>query len=208
MRLIRFLRVHLDSLVAIVLTAAFLFEVYGTETSVTGETFIADLEVEETLALAASVAFLLSLAVRTSVPLLPLALAFVVFALLGRGAFDAITTLMLGAALAVYSVGAWAGGRTAQVGALGVGALVGLAVIRAMSGSVEPRDIAAPVFVLFGAWLLGLVVRSIRAARDDERVTGGLDWETAGPIAAPDSAGRDDTVRELRDVIELSLIHI
>jgi len=107
---------------------------------------------------------------------------------------------MLGAALACYSVGAWAGGRTALIGALGVGGLVGLTILRASGEVAEPRAIAGPVFVLFGGWLVGLAMRTIRVSRDDERITGGLDWERG--IATPDSAGRDDTVRELLAVIE------
>lgn len=200
---VRFLRTHVDSLIAIVLAAAFLIELYLAEAPLVGESFIASLEPDEAVALGVAVAFLLSLAARTTFPLLPLALAFGTFALLGRGAFDLSTSLMLGVALAAYSVGAWAGGRSGQIGALGVGALAGLAVMRASDGTVEPRDLAGPVFVLIGAWLIGLAMRSLRAARGDERVTGELDWES--DVAAPDSAGRDDTVRELRDVIERAM---
>jgi signal transduction histidine kinase len=57
--------------------------------------------------------------------------------------------------------------------------------------------------LIIGAWLLGLAVRSFRADRGDERVTGELDWESV--VSAPDSAGRDDTVRELRDVVERAM---
>ncbi len=205
MGVIGFLRAHVDALVAMVLAAAFLAEVYLAQSPITGQSFVASLDIDEAVAIGVGTGFLLSLAARTTLPLLSLALAFGAFALLGQGEFDAIATLMLGAALATYSVGAWTGGRTAQIGAVGVGALVGLVVIRATSGPVEPRDLAGPIFVLFGSWLLGLAVRSIRASRDDERVTGGLDWEAAASIAAPDSAGRDETVRELRDVIERAM---
>lgn len=203
MGLIRFIRAHVDSLVAVALAAAYLVEVYLAEVPLVGESFLAELEPDETLAIVAGAAFLLSLAARNVLPILPLVLAFVAYALLGRGEFDGLTTLLLGAVLAAYSVGAWASGRTALIGALGVGALVGLMVLRATAGVAEPRDIAGPVLFLFGAWLLGLAMRSIRAARDDERVSGGLDWETGSD--APDSAGRDDTVRELRDVIERAM---
>jgi signal transduction histidine kinase len=197
------MRAHLDSLLAVVLAAAFLIEAYLAQAPLIGTSFIAPLEVDETLAITVGTVFLLSLAARTGIPLLPLALAFGVFALLGRGAFDAVTALMLGAALACYSVGAWAGGRTALIGALGVGGLVGLTILRASGEVAEPRAIAGPVFVLFGGWLVGLAMRTIRVSRDDERITGGLDWERG--IATPDSAGRDDTVRELRDVIERAM---
>jgi signal transduction histidine kinase len=122
---------------------------------------------------------------------------------LGRGPIDGVTSLMLGLVLTAYSVGAWAGGRVGQVGAVGVGVLVGLAVFRGTEGTAEARDLAAPVLLLLGPWLVGLAARSIRAARDDERIVGDLDWETE--TAAPDSAGRDDTVRDLRDVIERAM---
>ncbi len=203
MGVIRFLRAHVDALVAILLTAAFLVEVYLAEAPLAGASFIEAIEIDEAIAVVVGAAFLLSLAARTVLPLLPLALAFAALVALGRGPIDGITSLMLGLVLTTYSVGAWAGGRSGQVGALGVGALVGLAVLRATNGVAEPRDLAAPVFLLLGAWLLGLAVRSIRAARGDARISGGIEWEAGA--GAPDSAGRDDTVRELRDVIERAM---
>lgn len=204
MGVIRFARAHLDALVALVLTAAYLGEVYLARTDVAGEPFVAGLEVEETVAVAAGAAFLLSLALRTRMPGVPLALALVAFTLLGRGAFEATTTLVLGAALCAYSVGAWSGGRAAVIGALGVGALVGLLVLRSSSATLEPREIAGPVFVLSGAWVLGLLIRSSRISRRDPRVSAGFEWTTSGD-RVPDSAGRDDTVRELREVIERAM---
>jgi signal transduction histidine kinase len=62
---------------------------------------------------------------------------------------------------------------------------------------------AVPLALLAGAWLLGLAARSVRVDRGDERVSGDVDWETA--VGILDSAGRDETVRELRDVIERSM---
>ena len=203
MGFVRLLRAHINAVVAILLAAAYLVEVYLAESSVVGDPFIAELTTDETLGVVAGAVFILSLAMRTQLPLVPLALAYVALVLLGEGALDAVATLLLALALTAYSVGAWAGGRSGQVGALGVGALAGLAVVRAAGGSLEPRDLAAPVFVLIGAWLLGLAVRSIRVSRDDERVAGAVDWDGDG--AAPDSAGRDETVRELRDVIERAM---
>jgi signal transduction histidine kinase len=200
---IRSLRAHLDTVVAVLLTAAYALEVYVAESSVVRESFIATLELDETLGLAAGAAFLLSLAARTTAPLLPLALAFAALAMLGRGSLDGLYSLAAGLVLMSYSVGAWSGGRSGQIGGLGVGALAGLAVIRASSGTPEPRDIAAPVLLLVGAWLVGLAARSIRADRGDERITGGIDWESETTV--PDSAGRDDTVREVRDVVERSM---
>lgn len=199
----RFLRAHADVVVAILLTAAYVVEIYRAESSLVGEPFIATVGLDEPIALLSGAVFLLSLATRTEFPLLPLALAFVVLAMFGRGPLDNIPALAAGVVLTAYSVGAWAGGRVGQVGALGVGALAGLAVIRADGGIVEPRDVAAPVVMLIGAWLLGLAVRSVRVERGDERIIGDLDWETTA--GAPDSAGRDETVRELRDVLERAM---
>jgi hypothetical protein len=144
------LRAHLDTVVAVLLTAAYLVEVNLAEESVIGDSFVSTLELDEAIALAAGAVFLLSLAIRTTFPLLPLALAFVALTLLGRGSLDGITTLTVGVVLAAYSVGAWSGGRTGQVGALGVGVLVGLAIIRASGGTLEPRDVAAPVLFIIG----------------------------------------------------------
>jgi signal transduction histidine kinase len=200
---VRFLRAHVDAVVAIVLTAAYLVEVYRATEPLIGVPFITTLQVDETVAMTMGAIFLLSLAARTTYPLLPLGLAFVALAALGRGPLDSITAVALGMVLTAYSVGAWSGGRTGQLGALGVGALAGLSALRATAGTIEPRDVAAPILLLIGAWLLGLAMRSIRVDRGDERIIGELDWETG--VAAPDSASRDETVRELRDVLERAL---
>ena len=203
MRLIRFLRAHLDTLVALLLTAAYLAEVAFADDPVVRGTFIETVPVDETLAIAAVVVFLLSLALRTRLPLVPLGLAYAALVLSGTAAIDSNTTLLVGLVLAVYSVGAWAGGRVGQVGALGVGGLVGVAVLRSSLGVPTPRDIAAAVFLLGGAWLVGLAVRSLRAGRGDERVVGDVDWEAEA--ALPDTSRRDDTVRALRDVVERAM---
>ena len=203
MGFVRLLRAHVDTVVAILLTAAYLAEVALAEGAVVGASYVEGLEVGETISLVAGAAFTLSLAARTQLPLLPLGMAFLALVLLGEGALDSLLTLALAVALTAYSVGAWAGGRSGQVGALGVGALAGLSVIRAAGGSPEARDLAVPVFVIIGAWSLGLAVRSLRTARGDERVVGGVEWE--GGAAAPDVAVRDDTVRELRDIIERAM---
>jgi signal transduction histidine kinase len=202
---IRFIRARIDTIVALLLTVAYLGEVYLTEVTVAGEPFVAGLDVSETVAVAAGAAFLLSLALRARMPAVPLALAFVAFTVLGRGAFDATTTLLLGLALMAYSIGAWSGGRAATIGAFGVGALTGLLVLRGGSDPLEAREIAGPVLLLWGPWLLGQAARRLRVARRDERVGGAREWAWGDGSAAPDSAGRDDTVRELRDVIERAL---
>ena len=203
MGIVRFLRVHVDTVVAVLLTGAYLAEISLAERPVLGQPFIATVPLDETVATAAAVVFLLSLALRTRLPLVPLALAYTALVLGGGGQLDELVALGAGLLLAVYSTGAWAGGRAGQVGALAVGGLVGLAVVRASAGVPEPRDIAVPVLVLVGAWLVGLAARSLRAGRGDERVVGDIDWEAMA--AAPDSAGRDEVVREIRDVVERSM---
>ncbi len=134
---------------------------------------------------------------------MPLALTIVVLGLAGREPLDASWALLAGCLLAVYSTGAWAGGRAGQIGALAVGALVGLAVLRTAADGSTPREVAVPAFVLIGTWLVGLAVRTLRAGRGDPRVLGPLGWDGAG--AAPDSAGRDAVVRELRDTVERAM---
>ena len=203
MVLVRFLRAHVDAVVAALLTTAYLAEVSRSESSTAGDSFIATLVVDETTAIVAGAVFLLSLAVRRRLPLVPLAFAYAALALSGSAALDGVMALLAGLVLAVYSVGAWAGGRSGQVGALAVGGLLGLGILRVSAEVLEPRTIAAPVFLLGGAWLVGLAVRSMRASRGDERVVGMVDWEAAASV--PDSAGRDAIVRDLRDVVERSM---
>lgn len=199
----RFLRAHVDAVVAILLTAAYLVEIYLAEAGFVGDAFISGLGVDEASALVVGALFLLSLSARTAFPLLPLGMAFLALVAFGRGSLDDMSAILVGVVLTAYSVGAWAGGRVGQVGALGVGALAGLAALRVTSGTVEPRDVAAPILLLVGAWLLGLAVRSFRVARGDERIVGELDWETA--ITSPDAADRDEAVRDLRDTVERAM---
>ena len=199
----RALRAHLDTVLAVALAAAWLLEVAISSSSVPGEPLVEGLRAADTWVVVAGVVFLLSLALRTRLPLVPLGLAFPVLVLAGRVSLETSWVLVAGVLLAVYSTGAWAGGRAGQVGALGVGALGGLLVLRSTGDGLEPREVAVPVVVVAGAWLLGLAVRSLRADRGDDRIRGMVDWELAATV--PDSAGRDDTVRELRDVIERSM---
>ena len=197
------MRAHLDTLVALLLAAAFLVEVYLAVGPAIGEPLLAEAQIDDAVALGTVVAFLLSTAMRRRLPLLPLTLGLLALVVVGRAGDEAFYSLLAGLLLTAYSVGAWAGGRSGQVGALGVGALLGLLTIRSFEGRLEAEVHVAPALSLLGAWSLGLAVRSIRAGRGDERVVGGLDWEAG--VAVPDSAGRDDTVRELRDVIERAM---
>ena len=202
MGVIRFVRAHLDALTALVLTAAYLVEVYLTDATVLGEPFVADLDVGETAAVAAGAVFLLTLALRSRMPIVPLVAAAVALTLMGRGQLDAVFTLALGLVLTTYSIGAWSGGNAATIGALGVGVLTGLLVLRGGGDPLEAHQIAGPVLLLWTPWLVGQAARRVRLARHDDRVGVVREWAWMDRHAAPDSAGRDDTVRELRDVLE------
>ena len=81
------------------------------------------------------------------------------------GSLDASVVMLAGLLLACYSVGAWTSDRSAAVGGLGVGVLVGLTMLRTPVPPPEARDIATALLVLGGAWLVGLVVRQVRVAR-------------------------------------------
>jgi signal transduction histidine kinase len=200
--LLRFLRAHLDLAVACLLAAAFVAEVALAGTSVVGEPLLSVLDGDESVALGADVLFLFSLALRSRLPLVPLSLAYGALVLTGQGRIEAWAVLAAGLMIATYSVGAWAGGRSGLLGAAGVGGLAGLGVLRAMDGVLLPREAALPIVLVVGPWLAGLTMRSLRAARGDERVAGDLDWAAAGGL---DAIGRDDTVRQIRDTVERSM---
>ncbi len=197
------MRAHIDTLVAVVLSAAFLAEVYRATESLAGPPLLTGVEPDQNAVAATWLAFLLSLAIRTRFPLVPLGLGIAGLALAGHAGAEPFYSLMVGLLLAAYSVGAWGGGRVGQIGALGVGVMASLIVVRSFEGTLDPDVHAVPALSLVAAWLLGLGIRSIRAGRGDERVAGDLDWEAG--VAAPDSAGRDELVRELRDVIERAM---
>jgi signal transduction histidine kinase len=200
---LRFARAHVDTLLALVLAGAFLLEAYLADGAALGEPLLADVQIDEALALGVVIAFLLSTAMRTHFPLLPLTLGLLALGAAGRAGDAPSYGLLAGLLLTSYSVGAWAGGRAAQVGALGVGVMLGLVTLRAFDGTLVAEVHVVPALSLLGAWLLGLALRSIRLGRGDERVLADLDWEAG--VTLPDSAGRDDTVRELRDVIERAM---
>lgn len=208
MRVVTFLRAHLDSVIAVLLAGAYVAETSLAEESAVGPSVFGVLETTETMALAAAVAFLLSLALRVRLPLVPLALAYVALALGGQDQLDDSYALVLGLGLSTYSVAAWTVGPVGLAGALGVGGLVGLAVIqlpfvRLPFEEFGAQDVAVATLLLVGPWMLGLGARSVRIGRGDPRMVGDPDWEASA--SSPDSPGRDDIVRELRDVVERSM---
>jgi hypothetical protein len=195
-----------DALIALFLTVAYAVEVTVAPgaADVAPAAPIADgIPVDVTLARILSATFLLSLAVRVRAPLVPLALAFPPLALSGTGPLGVSLILLAGLLLACYSVGAWTGGRSAAIGGLGIGGLVGLAVLRTPTDPLVARDIATPLLVLGGAWLVGLVVREIRVARGHPltRADGRPQPDDDGVL----SAEHQGIAREIRDVIERSL---
>lgn len=202
MGVIRIIRAHLDAVTALLLAAAYLIEVYLAEVAVLGEPFVVGPAVTEDMAVAVGALFLLTLALRSRMPIVPVVTAVVATTLIGRGPVDGVLTLALGLALAAYSVGAWSGGRAAVYGALALGILTGLLTLRGGGDPLEAREIAGPVLLLWTPWLAGQAVRRMRAARGDARVGGVREWAWSNGPGAPDSAGRDDTVRELRDILE------
>jgi hypothetical protein len=200
---IRTVRAHLDVAVAVILALAYVAWVALAPDVAAGPPIVAGMAAEDALVHASALAFLLSLALRTRVPLVPLGLAFVALVGAGRGRLEDSPVLLAGVVLAAYSVAAWSAGRAALVGALGVGGLAGLVVLRAVDIPVQARDAAVPVVLIVGAWALGLAARSIRAERGDERVVGDIGWE-GGDVERGDPA-HDALVRDLRDLIERSM---
>ena len=136
--IIRFIWAHLDALVALLLAAAYLGEVYLGDTTVAGEPFVAGLDASETVAVAAGAAFLLSLALRSRMPVVPVVVAIVAAVLIGHGAGgrgDRAPARPRAGRLLGRGPGAAA--RAAAIGALGLGALAGVLVLR--GGSVPAR---------------------------------------------------------------------
>jgi hypothetical protein len=166
----RIVRTHLDALVAVTLAVAYLVREVMAEPTAASDQLIEGFVADETITVAVGVLFLLSLAWRMRWPLVPLGLAYVALALDGRGHPEESPVLLVGVLLASYSVGAWSGGRVGLVGALGVGGLASLGVLRAAEVPLQPRDVTWSLVLLVGAWAVGLAARSIRVDRGDERV--------------------------------------
>ena len=194
-----------DALLALFLAIAYVVEVATqAPTEATAPSPIVEgLPLDGTLARVLAVVFLLSLAVRVALPLVPVALAFPALALAGTGQLDASLSLLAGLLLACYSAGAWTSGRTASIAGLGVGGLIGLAVLRQPSAPPTPRDIATALLLLGGAWLAGLAAREVRVGRGHPRLAGNAGRSTDdGDTLAPEHL---ELAREIRDVIERSL---
>jgi signal transduction histidine kinase len=201
---LRLLRTHLDSVMAIVLLTAYLGWIAFVDDGGPGEPLVQTAAFDETVVILVSSLFLLALALRSRLPLVPLALACAALFVAGRSSLGDSPIVAAGVLLTSYSVAAWSSGRAALVGALVVGSLAGLEVLRSTGATPLPREAALPAALIVGSWALGLAMRSIRAERGDERVIGGAGWESGLDVGG-DPVARDALVRDLRDLIEGSM---
>lgn len=193
-----------DALLAVFLAIAYVVETLTERPAVHPPVpLIEGAPMDETVTRVAAVAFLLSLAVRVSAPLVPQALAFMPLAIGGVAPLGSTAMLLGGLLLTCYSAGAWTSGRSAAIGGLGVGALVGIAVLREAGEPVAARAIATPSLLLAGAWLVGLAAREIRIGSGHPRLSGTGARGTDGTDRL--SPEHQETAREIRDVIERSL---
>jgi hypothetical protein len=81
-------------------------------------------------------------------------------------------------------VGAWTSGPSGLLGALGVGGLVGLLVIRGPEGVSQPWDIAVATLLVVGPWFAGVVTHGLRR-RHAEREPWGEPWDVGGREPSP-----------------------
>jgi glucose-6-phosphate-specific signal transduction histidine kinase len=201
----RFLRAHVDAVLAVLLVSAQLawLTFGGEDVASEPDPVFIDLSVDAFATTGAGLLFLVALALRSRWPLVPLGLAFMALATAGRGQLEASPVILIGVLLASYSVGAWTGARSALAGALAVGVLACFAVVRSAEVPLVPREVAGPMLLIVGTWAVGLAIRTLRADRGDPRVT--VDADEESPRSAAEQAGRDALVRDLRELIERSM---
>jgi signal transduction histidine kinase len=153
-----------------------------------------------------AVALTASLSLRRRLPLLLLGIAYAWLAVAPAPPLESSVAATLALALAAYSVGAWGGGVGGLVGALGVGILTGLLVMRTLEpGSAlaeQTSDLLVPLLLLVGSWSAGLVARGLRQR------TAELDARAAELVARQDELARaaveDERARiarELHDIV-------
>jgi signal transduction histidine kinase len=147
--------------------------------------------------------FSATLAARRSAPLLGL-LAGVAVIVLSNDLVPALAdtpAFLLGFAVAVYSTGRFAGGRSATAGGLAVVASLPLAVIE----PGEPFSAADSAFIaifILGPWLAGRVIRHrFERERDLERRAAGLERERDAKAREAVVEERARIARELHDVV-------
>jgi signal transduction histidine kinase len=147
--------------------------------------------------------FAATLAARRSAPLLGL-LAGVGVIVLSNNLVPALAdtpAFLLGFAIAVYSTGRYAGGRSAPAGALAVVASLPLAVIE----PGEPFSAADSAFIaifILGPWVAGRVIRQrVERERDLEGRAAELEQERDAKAREAVVEERARIARELHDVV-------
>jgi signal transduction histidine kinase len=147
------------------------------------------------LALVSGLVLAASVAWRRRAPLAVLGAA-IVAALLSLGApLDAPVAVVVAIIVATYSVGAHTDGRGARIGAIGLVALIAIAVARDIEVDTDLADLALPILVVGGPWLAGL---SIRSRREREAA---LERARVEEASAAVSGERARIARELHDAV-------
>jgi signal transduction histidine kinase len=202
MRTSRWIRTHGDALMAIAVSVLFQAQVWA------GFGLSAD-EPDEGLGPAGraalglvGLAFTVSLTWRRRWPLVPLALAIPTLILSGPGGVDGTPALVLALIVATWSAGAETRDTAAIAAALGVVALLVIAVGRDPDALTSGGDALVPVLLLGGPWATGLAwrIRRDRSAAVEARAAGlERDREADARAAALDERAR--IARELHDVV-------
>jgi len=190
-----FLQRHGDRLLAVAVAAGILvqawlaFETRGAEA----------IHRRDALALGVAMLLAVSLAWRHRAPLAVLTLA-IAAALASVGApMDAPLAVVVALTVATYSVGAYAIGRDAVVGGIGVVVLIAVAVAKDLGADSEVNDVAVPALILGTPWLAGL---SLRSRHEREAAFDRLRLEQAN-AAVVDERAR--IARDLHDAVAHSI---
>lgn len=198
----RFLRVHVDWLLAVALTVFLQAEIWLPGWGVNDDPEELLTSSEQLVAAVLGLAFTISLAWRRRMPLVPLALAFPVLAASGSGGLDGTPALLVALVVATYSVGSEARDTQALAGALGVGLLIAGTVLRDPDAREALGDLLVPVVLLGGAWLAGVTVRTRRdQARAAEGRAAELERVREAEAQAAVADERARIARELHDVV-------
>ncbi len=203
MRFKRVVRSYGDGALAIGLALLYLLESWASGPSGPGAWQGA---ASQPFAIVAGLVFIAALAWRTRSPLVVLALAFGTMALAWAGPQHAPNAFVLALLVAVYSVGAHTMRSEALIGALGVGALVIVAILEDPRAIQGYGDVEFLVLIIGGPWLAG---RSIRLRREREQLLEEravvLERDREEKIQAATAAERARIARDLHDVVAHSI---